>query len=72
MNKPESILENEIHKILWDFAIQTDHLIPTRRSDLVLKDRQILGSSERTKIAEEHESDSDTSCWWCTWNGSKF
>ena len=31
MHNPESILENETHKILWDFDIQTDHLISTRR-----------------------------------------
>ena len=36
MHKPESVLENETHKILWDFEIQTDHLIPARRPDLVL------------------------------------
>ena len=36
MHKPESILENEMHKILWDFEIQTAHLIPARRPDLVL------------------------------------
>ena len=33
MHKPEFILENEMHKIAWDFEIQTDHLIPAR-SDL--------------------------------------
>ena len=36
MNKPESVLKNETHKILWDFEIQTDPLIPTRRPDLIL------------------------------------
>ena len=35
-HKPESVLENETHKILWDFEIQTDHLITARRPDLVL------------------------------------
>ena len=35
-HKPESVLENDTHKILWDFEIQTDHLIPARRPDLVL------------------------------------
>ena len=34
MNKPESVLENEMHKILWYFEIQMDHLIPARRPDL--------------------------------------
>ena len=32
MNKPESALENEIHKILWDFEKQTDHPISFRTS----------------------------------------
>ena len=36
MHKPESVLENEIHKILWDFKIQTDHSILARGPDLVL------------------------------------
>ena len=34
MHNPESILENQMHKILWDFEIQTDHLISARRPDL--------------------------------------
>ena len=36
MHNPESVLENETHKLLWDFEIQTDHLISTRRPDLVI------------------------------------
>ena len=36
MHKPESVLENETHKILRDFEIKTDHLIPARRPELVL------------------------------------
>ena len=31
----ESVLENEIHKILCDLKIQTNHLISARRPDLV-------------------------------------
>ena len=27
MHKQEFVLENERYKILWDFVIQTDHLI---------------------------------------------
>ena len=26
-HEPESVLESEIYKILWDFSIQTDHVI---------------------------------------------
>ena len=30
------VLENAMHKLLWDFNIQTDHLIPARRPDLII------------------------------------
>ena len=36
MHKPESVLENETHTIVWDFEIQTDRLISARRSDIVI------------------------------------
>ena len=36
MHKRESILENEMHRILWDFDIQTDHLILSKRPDLLI------------------------------------
>ena len=31
MHNPESVLENETHKILWDFEIQTNYLISARQ-----------------------------------------
>ena len=34
MQSPESILENEPHKNLLDFEIQSDHLISARPPDL--------------------------------------
>ena len=36
MHNPASVLENDSHKLLWDFNIQTDHLIPARRPDLII------------------------------------
>ena len=33
---PESVLENERHRLLWDFEIQTNHLISARRPDLII------------------------------------
>ena len=36
MHRPQSLLENETHKILHDFEIETDHLIPARRANRVL------------------------------------
>ena len=35
MHKPESFLENESHKVLWEFEIQIDPLISARRRDLM-------------------------------------
>ena len=40
LQKPKSILENKTYKILKDFEIQTDHLIPTRRPDQVIISKQ--------------------------------
>ena len=36
MHNPASVLENGTHKLLWDFDIQTDHLISDRRQDLIV------------------------------------
>ena len=35
-HNPASVLENDTHKLLWDFNIQTDHLISARIPDLPL------------------------------------
>ena len=36
MQNPESVLKNEMHKVLWHFEIQTDPLISARQPDLVI------------------------------------
>ena len=36
MHNPAPVLENDSHKLLWDFNIQTDHLIPARRPNLIM------------------------------------
>ena len=36
MHNPESVLENETHKLLWDFEIKRDHLISARQPDLII------------------------------------
>ena len=47
MHKPESILENETHQILWNFDMKMNHLISVRRSDLV-----IINKKKRTGYRE--------------------
>ena len=44
MHNPESVLENETHKLHWNFKIQTDHQIPAGRPDLII----IINKKERT------------------------
>ena len=36
MYNPARILENDTHKLLWDFDILTDHLISARRPVLII------------------------------------
>ena len=36
MRNPAPVLENDMHKFLWDFNIQTDQLIPARRPDFII------------------------------------
>ena len=40
MHNPESVQENDGPKILWNFEIQTDHLILARRPDQVNKKKK--------------------------------
>ena len=41
MHNPAPILENDSHKLQWDFNIQTDHLIPSRRPDLIIINKKM-------------------------------
>ena len=38
-HEPEKVVENDSWKILWDFTIQTDHIIETRRPDMIKIDK---------------------------------
>ena len=83
-----------MHKIVWYFAIQTDHL--SRQEDKKLcsltkkknlscsgfcrlggpqnenkrkrKDKQIIGTCQKTEKAIEDEGEGDSNCNWRTWN----
>ena len=39
-HEPESVLDNEDYKILWDFSFQTDHVTEARTPDLVVVDKK--------------------------------
>ena len=36
MLNPAPVLENDTHKLLWDFDIQTDRIISARRPGLII------------------------------------
>ena len=40
MHNPAPVLENDTHNLLWDFNIQTDHLIPARRPDPIITNKK--------------------------------
>ena len=48
MHNPAPVLENATHKLLWDFNIQTDHLIPARRPDLIIIKKKKKKKKKRT------------------------
>ena len=39
-HEPQSACENEEYKILWDFSIQTDHVIKARRPDMIIVEKK--------------------------------
>ena len=51
MHNPAPVLENDSHKLLWDFNIHTDHLIPARRPDLI-----IINKKKKKKRKKKRES----------------
>ena len=40
MHNPAAVLENNTHKLQWDFDIHTDHWISARRPDLIIIDQK--------------------------------
>ena len=50
MYKPESVLENKTHKILWDCEIKTNYLIHARRPDFILISKKKKSTIHEVKI----------------------
>ena len=66
MHNTKSVLENETHKLLWDFGIQTDHLISARRPDLIIINKKkrtcrimdfAVPANHRVKLKESEKKD---------------
>ena len=52
MHNPAPVLKNDAHKLLWDFNIQTDHLIPARRPDLIIIKKKKKKKKRTCKIVD--------------------
>ena len=64
MHKPEFVLDNQAHKVLWDFGIQTDPRILARRPDLLIVKKRpcrtfdfAMSADHRIKIKENEKID---------------
>ena len=49
MHNSAPVLENDTHKLLWDFNIQTDHLISATKPDLIIINKK---KKETNKIVD--------------------
>ena len=52
MHSPTSHIENDTHKLLWDFDTQTDHLISARRPDLMIINNNKKKKKRISKIVD--------------------
>ena len=50
MHNPAPVLENDTHKLLRDFDIQTDHLISARRPDIIIINKKKPPPPKNCKI----------------------
>ena len=66
MHNPAPVLENNTHKLLWDFGIQTDHRISVRKPDLIIINRNkttckiidfAISADHRIKLKECEKKD---------------
>ncbi len=66
MHNPAHVLENNTHKVLWDFDIHTDHRISARRPDLVIINKKkrpckivdfAISADHRIKLKEYEKKD---------------
>ena len=52
MHNPAFFLENDTHKLLWEFDIQTDHLISARTSHLIIINKKRRKSAKLSTKTE--------------------
>ena len=63
-HNPDSFLENKMHKLLWDFVIQMDHLISVRWTCNNQQKKESLSNcdvlaDQRVKLKESEKKDNN-------------
>ena len=73
MHNTAHVPENDSHKLLWDFSIQTDQLIPARKPDLITinKKKRIckivdfaVPADQRINLKESEKKDKNLDLAW--------
>ena len=54
MHNPKSVLENQTHKLLWDFKIEIDNLISARWPDLMRVNKKKPSRIEVLAVPADH------------------
>ena len=54
IHNPAPVLENNTHKLLWDFDIKTDHLISVRRPDLIIIKKKKIYKNVDFAVPADH------------------
>ena len=66
MHNPSSVVENETHKLLLNFDIQTDHFILAKRPDLIIINKRMrtcrivdfdIRADHKVKLKESEKED---------------
>ena len=57
MQKLKSVLENEMQKFLWDFEIQTDHLISNQQPNLVRVNKKPSEPVEKWTLSSQQTTE---------------
>ena len=55
MHNPAPVLENDTHKLLWDFVIPMDHLISTRKPEPIIISKKKKNKTKKTKKKNKNQ-----------------
>ena len=69
--RPELVIFNNKKRCyqIVDFVISAEHGVKVKRKG---KERQLLIFCQWVEKTREHESEGDTNCNWCAWNGHEM